>query len=76
MASALYTGYSVLQGEERKKWLDRGRAAADRSLQLDPGLPEAHTADGALNWYNRDFEAAVTAFELAPPCPMRRRSRM
>jgi TolB-like protein/Flp pilus assembly protein TadD len=64
-ASALYTGYAGLSGQERQAWLDRGRAAAERALQLDPGLAEAHTAAGVIDWYERNFESAEAAFQRA-----------
>lgn len=44
----------------------RTRAAAERALQIDPDLPEAHVSLGtALSYYYWDFEAAAHHFRRA-----------
>jgi TolB-like protein/tetratricopeptide (TPR) repeat protein len=44
----------------------RTKAAAERALQLDPDLPEAHVSLGtALSYYYWDFEAAARHFRRA-----------
>jgi len=44
----------------------RTKAAAERALQIDPDLPEAHVSLGtALSYYYWDFEAAARHFRRA-----------
>jgi len=44
----------------------RARAAANRAIELDPSLPEAHAALGfALMYYAWDFDAAEVAYKRA-----------
>jgi TolB-like protein/Flp pilus assembly protein TadD len=68
-ASALYSQYATVHGglseNERRTWLDRSRFAAERALQLDPLLAEAHTAVGLINWFRLDLKDAETAFMRA-----------
>jgi len=46
--------------------LPRARQAAEKALQLDPSLAEAHTWLGAVYWwYDRDYAAARREFETA-----------
>jgi TolB-like protein/class 3 adenylate cyclase/lipoprotein NlpI len=46
--------------------LPRAREAAEKALQLDPSLAEAHVWLGVVRlWYNRDFEAARHEFQTA-----------
>jgi len=61
-SSALYWNYASLPSEEP---LERAGKAAQRALQLDPGLAEAHTAEGLVKWYGREFEEAEEAFKRA-----------
>ena len=44
----------------------KARSLADRALELQPDLPEAHLAQGFVNYYvDNDFEAAAREFEVA-----------
>ncbi len=45
--------------------LARAQAAADKALELDDGLAEAHAALGQVKWYRNDFEGAELAFQHA-----------
>ena len=55
----LYTGVSVESIREP------GRAAANKAIQLDPNLADAHAALGELNLLDWDFEAAIQSLERA-----------
>ena len=45
---------------------EKARTLAERSLQLQPDLPEGHLALGFVAYYgDRDFEAAAKEFEIA-----------
>ena len=45
---------------------DKARELAKRALELQPDLPEAHLAQGFVNYYvDNDFEAAAREFEIA-----------
>ena len=45
---------------------EKARALADRALQLQPDLPEAHLALGFSYYYgDNDFDAALKEFEIA-----------
>jgi TolB-like protein/Tfp pilus assembly protein PilF len=65
LASALYENYSGLTGDERQVWLDKAQAAADRSLQLDPGLSTGYAASGLIKWYIGEFENSVSELRHA-----------
>jgi len=53
----------LLSGSEG---LPRARQAAEKALQLDPSLAEAHTWLGSVHWwYERDYAAARREFETA-----------
>jgi adenylate cyclase len=53
----------ILSGSE---CLPRAREAAEKALQLDPSLAEAHTWLGSVHWwYDRDYAAARREFEAA-----------
>jgi len=72
-AGALANNYS-LANEEKQKVTARARAAAERALQLDPSLAEAHMAKGyILHLFDFDFAGAEAEFrralELAPQDP-------
>jgi TolB-like protein/Tfp pilus assembly protein PilF len=44
----------------------KARTLARRALQLQPDLPEAHLAQGFVNYYvDNDFDAAAREFEIA-----------
>src|SRR5438270_8129763 len=44
----------------------RARDLAQRALQLQPDLPEAHLAQGFVHYYvDNDFDAAASEFEIA-----------
>ncbi len=46
--------------------LPRGREAAEKALQLDPALAEAHAWLGVIHWwYDRDMAAARREFQTA-----------
>ena len=45
---------------------DKARSLAERALQLQPGLPEAHLALGFSYYYgDNDYDAALREFEVA-----------
>jgi TolB-like protein/Flp pilus assembly protein TadD len=45
---------------------DKARALAERALQLQPDLPEAHLALGFVYYYgDSNYDAALTEFEIA-----------
>ena len=72
-AGALANNYS-LASEEKQKVTARARAAAERALQLDPNLAEAHMAKGyILHLFDFDFAGAEAEFrralEFAPQDP-------
>jgi TolB-like protein/Flp pilus assembly protein TadD len=53
----------LLSGSE---CLPRAREAAEKALQLDPSLAEAHTWLGTVHcWYDRDYVAARRDFQMA-----------
>jgi TolB-like protein/class 3 adenylate cyclase/Tfp pilus assembly protein PilF len=46
--------------------LERGRAAANEALRLQPDLPEGHFALGYIYlWANHDYERALAQFDIA-----------
>jgi TolB-like protein/Tfp pilus assembly protein PilF len=67
-----YAGYSRVQSwiyhtyEPTAERRDKPRALAERSLQLQPDLPEGHLALGFAYYYvDRDFDRALAEFNLA-----------
>jgi TolB-like protein/Flp pilus assembly protein TadD len=71
---SLANGFSSLENKEKQEVTTKARAAADRALQLDPNLAEAHVANGyVLHLFDFDFAAAEKEFrralELAPQEP-------
>ncbi len=71
----LATVYGSTADEEGKEAIAKARVAAKRALELDPNLPEAHSAQGSiLSNADLDFTAAEAeqrrAFELAPQSPV------
>ena len=60
---ALVGGYS---GESRAEYMLKARAAALRALQLDPNLPEAHTALAVvIQNYDRDWQTSGNEYRRA-----------
>jgi TolB-like protein/DNA-binding winged helix-turn-helix (wHTH) protein/Tfp pilus assembly protein PilF len=60
---ALVGGYS---SESRSEYMVRARAAALRALELDPNLPEAHTALAVvIQNYDRDWQTAGNEYRRA-----------
>jgi non-specific serine/threonine protein kinase len=45
--------------EHNQRWIDRGKAAAERALSLIPQLPEALLAQGRIAYATKDFEDAT-----------------
>jgi len=73
-AEALANNYSSLANNEKQEVTAKARAAAERALQLAPGLAEAHMAKGyILHLFDLDFAGAEAEFhrasELAPQDP-------
>ena len=67
--------YGSTADEEGKEAIAKARFAAKRALELDPNLPEAHSAQGSiLSNVDFNFTAAEAeqrrAFELAPQSPV------
>ena len=51
---------------ERTERRERAHALAERALQLQPELPEAHLARGFSYYYGDDnYDAALKEFEIA-----------
>ena len=66
--AGLATSYSLLGSEEDlppAETLRKARTAADRALQLDGSLAEAHAASGFAHWVNWEFAAAEPEFKRA-----------
>ncbi len=67
----LATIYGSIADQEGQEAIAKARVSAKRALELDPDLPEAHSAQGSiLSNADLDFSAAEAeqrrAFELAP----------
>ena len=67
-----YASYSQLQSwiyrsfDPQAARRDRARTLADRALQLQPDLPEAHLARGFVLYYaDQNYDAALKEFEIA-----------
>jgi len=56
--------------ETEHMWIDRGRVACERALELDPQLGEAYAARARIQEANKEFDEAVRsarrAVELSP----------
>jgi non-specific serine/threonine protein kinase len=56
--------------ETEQKWIDQGRLACERALELDPQLGEAYAARARIQEANKEFDEAVRsarrALELNP----------
>jgi TolB-like protein/Tfp pilus assembly protein PilF len=52
-------------GQSPDEMLARAQAAADRALELDDHLAEAHAALADVKWYRNDFEGAEAAYQRA-----------
>jgi non-specific serine/threonine protein kinase len=56
--------------EASQKWVDRGRKACDRALELDPQLGEAYAARATIEEASKEFDNAIRsarrALELNP----------
>jgi non-specific serine/threonine protein kinase len=56
--------------ESEQKWVDRGRKACERALELDPQLGEAYAARSTIQEASKEFDDAVRsarrAIELSP----------
>src|SRR2546429_544077 len=58
-------GQRHLSQRLRSRW-EKARALAERALQLQPDLPEAHLARGISYYYgDNNYEAALKEFEVA-----------
>ncbi|MBI3768716.1 MAG: tetratricopeptide repeat protein [Deltaproteobacteria bacterium] len=63
---AYYYGLIVDYPMSGSEALPREREAAEKALQLDPSLAEAHTDLGLVHWwYDRDYAAARREFQTA-----------
>ena len=61
-----YTRQAFLRASSRIEVLDLARASANRALELDPNLAEAHTALGLIRFYFEwDWAGADAAFRKA-----------
>ena len=58
--------------DKEERWLDRGRAACERALALDPSLPEALVGRARLYYTQRRYEDSIRdvrrAIELKRDC--------
>ena len=56
--------------ESEQKWVDRGRQACERALELDPQLGEAYAARATIQEASKEFDEAIRsarrALELNP----------
>jgi non-specific serine/threonine protein kinase len=56
--------------ESEQKWVDRGRKACERALELDPQLGEAYAARSTIQEASKEFDEAIRsarrALELNP----------
>jgi TolB-like protein/Tfp pilus assembly protein PilF len=53
-------------GDPARERREKARSLAERALQLDPNLPEAHLAMGFSYYYgDNNFEAALKEFQIA-----------
>jgi serine/threonine protein kinase/tetratricopeptide (TPR) repeat protein len=56
--------------EAEQKWVDRGRRACERALELDPQLGEAYAARASIQEASKEFDEAIRsarrALELNP----------
>jgi adenylate cyclase len=63
---AYYYGLVVDYPMSGSEALPRGREAAEKALQLDPSLAEAHVLLGMVHWwYDRDYAATHREFQTA-----------
>jgi TolB-like protein/tRNA A-37 threonylcarbamoyl transferase component Bud32/Tfp pilus assembly protein PilF len=61
-----YGQLGVLGSMSPQQAFSRARAAADRALALEPTLPDAHTALGAVHfWFEWDWQQAAAAYRRA-----------
>jgi serine/threonine protein kinase/Flp pilus assembly protein TadD len=73
-----YAGLAIVCGlfydwhERDSKWLEKGRAACERALELEPGLAEALAARARIYWAQRKYDEAIrdarAALERKPDC--------
>jgi len=58
--------------EQDAVWLEKGHAACERALSLEPGLPEALAAGARICWAQHKYEDAIrdarSAIERKPNC--------
>ncbi len=58
--------------EKEERWLERGRAACEKALSLDPSLPDALVARGRLYYTQRRYDDSIRdvrrALELKKDC--------
>jgi len=47
------------------EWIERAQAAAEKSVSLQPDLPEAHVARGWVFYSNNEYERAITEAKIA-----------
>jgi serine/threonine protein kinase/Flp pilus assembly protein TadD len=70
IANACGVAYEWHEKEDR--WLERGRAACERALALDPGLPEALVARARILYAQKRYDEAVRdvrrAIEMKRDC--------
>jgi TolB-like protein/Flp pilus assembly protein TadD len=58
--------WMVHDGDRSPERRNKARSLAERALQLQPGLPEAHLALGISYYYgDNDYDAALREFEIA-----------
>jgi serine/threonine protein kinase/Flp pilus assembly protein TadD len=59
--------------EQDSRWIEKGMAACERALQLEPLLPEALVARARIRYVQKKFEEAIQdarqAIERKPDCP-------
>jgi tetratricopeptide (TPR) repeat protein len=60
-----YLEQSQSSGLPPDEMVARARAAANKALELDDRLAEAHVALGSVKWFENDFDAAEAAYQRA-----------
>ena len=55
----------IKDGPERQEWITRAGIAAQKALQLDSSLVEAHVALAGVEGYLWNWDAAINAYERA-----------
>ncbi len=61
----IYDLVFIKDGPERQEWISRASTAAQKAMQLDSSLVEAHVAQARVEGYLRNWDTARNAYERA-----------